>query len=467
MKICLIAEGSYPYIMGGVSSWIQMLITSMPQHQFIIYAIGAEEKNRGNFKCVIPSNVIEIKETFLDEFTNIEGEWGKNYLLTELDKSALKNLISGGEIDWYSIFDMVRNSSYDNVTNFLMSKDFFKIVELSSEQDYPHIAFTEFYWMVKSMLLSLLQIIQNDLPEADIYHSVSTGYAGVVGSMAKYLYNKPFVLTEHGIYSREREEEIIKSDWLKGYFKDMWINFFYNLSKLAYDSADKVISLFENNKNIEIELGCNRNKIEIIPNGIDINQLKAYKTERTDDFINFGALLRIVPIKDVKTMIHGFYLAKQQVGNIRLYIMGPTDEDNEYYQECLQLVDSLKVSEVIFTGRINPEDYLGKMDCLLLTSISEGQPFAILEAMGYKKPLITTDVGSCRELLEGNSDIYGDAGIVIPVMDYEKLGKAIVKMARNQSLRRLMGESGYSRVKNLYTDKIFIDRYTEVYSELG
>ena len=58
MRICLIAEGSYPYVTGGVSSWIQGLMTSMKEHEFIIYAIGAETKQKGKYKYQFPSNFI-------------------------------------------------------------------------------------------------------------------------------------------------------------------------------------------------------------------------------------------------------------------------------------------------------------------------------------------------------------------------------------------------------------------------
>ena len=101
----------------------------------------------------------------------------------------------------------------------------------------------------------LLKLLTEEIPEADIYHSLSTGYSGIIGSFAKYKLSKPFILTEHGIYTREREEEIIKSGWLKGCFKDIWINYFYSLSKCAYDMANNVITLFERNKDIEVELG--------------------------------------------------------------------------------------------------------------------------------------------------------------------------------------------------------------------
>ena len=50
MKICLIAEGCYPYVAGGVSSWVQMLIEGMPEHRFVIYTIGANEEGHIFFR---------------------------------------------------------------------------------------------------------------------------------------------------------------------------------------------------------------------------------------------------------------------------------------------------------------------------------------------------------------------------------------------------------------------------------
>ena len=56
MRLCLIAEGCYPYVAGGVSSWIQMLIKGLPEYEFIIYAIGAQKSQKGEYKYQIPDN---------------------------------------------------------------------------------------------------------------------------------------------------------------------------------------------------------------------------------------------------------------------------------------------------------------------------------------------------------------------------------------------------------------------------
>ena len=67
MRICLLTEGSYPYIVGGVSSWVQMLIEGFPEHEFVLYSIGAEQKDRGHFRYKRPKNLVAIQEVFLDE----------------------------------------------------------------------------------------------------------------------------------------------------------------------------------------------------------------------------------------------------------------------------------------------------------------------------------------------------------------------------------------------------------------
>ena len=67
MRICLILEGCYPYVFGGVATWVNQYILSKPEHEFVIFTIGAEKKKRGKFVYEIPKNVVEIKEVFLDD----------------------------------------------------------------------------------------------------------------------------------------------------------------------------------------------------------------------------------------------------------------------------------------------------------------------------------------------------------------------------------------------------------------
>ena len=318
------------------------------------------------------------------------------------------------------------------------------------------------------MMITVFEVLKSDIPEADIYHSVSTGYAGLIGALGKYYHkNSKFILTEHGIYTREREEEIIKADWVKGYFKDSWIKYFYSLSRAAYTYTDEVFTLFQKNKELQIELGCKENKIQIIPNGVKLERFSNLNRKKDDDsIINIGAIVRVVPIKDVKTIIQAFILANETIKNIKLYIMGPMDEDEDYTRECLDFTKASGNKNIVFTDRVNVLDYIGKMDILILGSISEGQPLSVLEGMAARKPYITTNVGACKELLYGNNDRLGNCGIVVPVMGYYQMAQSIIKLARDENLRKEMGEIGFKRASLFYTQEQFIENYRKIYREL-
>lgn len=463
MKICIVAEGSYPYRTGGVSSWIQMLVSSLREHEFIIFAIGAQKKDRGSFSYTLPENITKVKEVFLDEAFVEKGRRGRRIHAGALEREALCNMLLGRAADWKILFRFLRSDDF-TTSELLASKDFFDVLREAYEAAFKTLPFTDFFWSVRSMIIPLVHVIRQEIPLVDLCHSVSTGYAGMVGSMWRALYGKPFILTEHGIYTREREEEIIKADWIKGSFKDIWTEHFHSLSRCAYDFADRVITIFERNREIQIELGCEKEKTLVVANGIQVDRYsdRPQKSD-PDGSINVGAIVRIVPIKDIKTMIHGFAIAGELYPRCRFFIMGPTDEEPEYYEECKQLVDSLALDNILFTGRVNIAEYVGQMDILVLSSISEGQPLAVLEGMAGGKPHVTTDVGNCRDLLYGSGDGLGEAGVVVPVMDYQKLGETIAGLCMDAGKRERMGIAARNRVSKLYTVDRLIGAYKKIY----
>lgn len=78
--------------------------------------------------------------------------------------------------------------------------------------------------------------------------------------MAKHFHGSSLLISEHGIYTREREEELIKAQWVKGVYKNIWIEQFKKMSLLAYDKADAVTCLFERARTLQMELGCPEEK---------------------------------------------------------------------------------------------------------------------------------------------------------------------------------------------------------------
>ncbi len=465
MKIAMFAEGSYPYVAGGVSGWVQMLTEELKEKEFVIYTLVPTREDGGKFKYQIPSNVREIRESYLNGSGYVERK--KKVILKNKERESLWSLLLGEHIDWGGVFDFFDQTEY-SVNDLLMSKDFMELTRRLYIEKYPNCVFTDFLWSIRSLYLPLFRVLMIPVEEADCFHAISTGYAGIIACKAKYRYHKPLILTEHGIYTREREEEIIKADWTQGIYKNLWINYFYMLSQCIYNEADYVISLFQTARQIQTEIGCPREKTRVISNGVFAKEMENLSTRKEDGRINIGAVIRIVPIKDVKTMINAYRLAKEEVPSLRLYLMGPTDENEKYYKECLDLVNGFRIPDVIFTGRINVKDYMGKMDMIMLTSISEGQPLCLLEAMAAEKPCIATDVGGCKELLYGGEqDYFGRSGLIIPTMNVDKAAEAMVLLARNRKMRMQMGKSGKARVCEFYRNEEVVRKYRNLYNSLA
>ena len=166
-------------------------------------------------------------------------------------------------------------------------------------------------------------------------------------------------------------------------------------------------------------------------------------------------------------MINAFALVRARRPDAALYLIGPTDEDPEYYQECLELMANLGLEGIEFTGRVDVAQWYGRLDLVLLSSISEGQPLSVLEAMASRRAVLTTDVGSCRELIEGAGDGFGPAGEVVPVMSPGPMAEAIVRLGSDRSLLRQMGENGHARVSALYREEDLLATYRGLYGEVS
>lgn len=462
MKICVFVEGAYPRTTGGVSSWLQYLMEQMPQHDYIIYSISPRQREDLTIKYPPPKNLREMREIYLEGYLDVEPKHNKRYDLSFSEKEAIYQLIAGQQTDWSVLFDLFQKKRIDSIPDFLVSKDFYDVVYELCATRFPYVPFTDMFWSLRSMLLPLFVTLDQDIPEADLYYAVSTGYAGVLGSMAKHRHNKPLILTEHGIYTREREEEIIKAKWIQGYFKDIWIQYFYNLSSCTYSYADKVTTLFEKNRRIQLDLGCPPDKTLVIQNGVDIERFASLKREKRPGY-HIGAVVRIVPIKDIKTMLQSFARVQAELPDSHFYLIGPYDEDKVYYEECVALAEALGIKNLVYTGNVDIRHYLSFIDLLVLSSISEGQPLVILEAFAAGIPVVSTDVGACRELIEGRGDDFGHAGAVVPLMHYQEMAKQILRIVTSPTLLFEYGEAGRERVSQFYRLDQMIANYNALY----
>jgi glycosyltransferase involved in cell wall biosynthesis len=172
-------------------------------------------------------------------------------------------------------------------------------------------------------------------------------------------------------------------------------------------------------------------------------------------------------VKDIKTFIQVTAIIKQALPDVRALAVGPTDEQPRYFQECKDLARMIGLEGTLtFTGPADVIPYYREMDVLLLTSIKEAMPLAVMEAMASGLPVVATDVGACRELLLGMGDGLGEAGAVRRVMDAEGIAEAALTVLRDEAVADRMGESGIRRIENQYREDLVLERYRDLYREL-
>lgn len=467
MRVCLICEGSYPYVPGGVSTWVQTLCSQFQDVEFVVWAIVTTREEMPEYRYRIPKNVVEVRTLYLGDAKF--KKTGQKIRLTQEEKETLKGLVCGSPdaINWMGVLDLAKRHR-QHMSDLLMSESFFDICLEEYLKQNSRKVFLHFLWSFRGIYFPLMYSLSQGIPKADIYHAVSAGYAGIMGSCASYIEGVPLLLSEHGIYTREREEDIIRSQWVEGEFKGLWIDFFKKLSFISYQQASVVTTLFRTSRSLQIELKCPPEKIVIIPNGVRAEDFASCREKKKSGSFVLGAVLRVVPIKDVKTMLLAFDIVKRAVPETRLKIMGNCSEDPVYYHECKEFLEELGTEDVEFLGLVNIKEHLPEVDLLLLSSLSEGQPLAILEGLAAETPFVTTNIGDCKALLEGEreDDTFGPAGLVVPVMNSEAMAQAILRCIRNPSLVTSMGQAGRKRVEAYYSLEGMLDSFHKVYEHL-
>jgi glycosyltransferase involved in cell wall biosynthesis len=212
---------------------------------------------------------------------------------------------------------------------------------------------------------------------------------------------------------------------------------------------EPIVTLYKDNQIMQRRDGAPEAVLRIIPNGVDYDRFSAIKPKLlgAPTIVLIG---RVVPIMDVKTYIRAAGILKRQFPDLIAYVMGPTEEDPVYAGECETLAKHLGLGDTIqFTGSVKLDDYLGKLDVLALTSLSEAQPLVVLEAGAAGVPSVITDVGCCRDLMFGQADEeppLGGGGVT-PGADPEATAAALAAILSDPSRKQSMGKAMQVRVR--------------------
>jgi polysaccharide biosynthesis protein PelF len=479
--VCLIVEGAYPYVVGGVASWVQDLIIGMPDIRFSIIAIKPSDLPFP-WKVTPPPNVVSIVEVPLAVQPSSPRRL-PSQSIKRIGELLLSFFENGETRDFVRLAKALSSLKVrPSVGDVLSNPQMFELLQRHYQKAFRSTSFHHYFWAMRALLGGLLAVLLTPFPKARVYHTISTGFAGLLAARIAYQSGRPAFVTEHGLYLLERQIEVMMADWIGDQIdsglvldrddhdmRDLWINAFKSYTQACYNACDPIIALYTANNVAQQRLGAPPGRLRVIPNGIDPNRFDTQQDQRDPNHPLVALIGRVVPIKDIKTFIRAAGLVRAKIPNARFVVLGPEDEDKDYSLDCRALVADLALEDVFsFAGRVDVGEWLPRIDLLVLTSLSEAQPLVILEGGICGIPAVVPDVGSCREMIEGNRPgLEKPGGIITALVDPEDTARAITRLLKDPELRAAMGAALQERVIRSYDRSSIIAQYRDLYESLG
>ena len=450
MQVCIISENSYPVNRGGVSEWCSSLINNLPDIYFNVFTIAPNKK----LKYDIPENLVEVDVTELSSPNFMESHGGACEAGNIM--KSLKPVLIGKPLDCQEILKILKKNSF-TAEELITSKENRRLLEAFYKQNYEGKPFVPFYYSWVSLFYLLFKTMElyERLPEADIIHALNSGYAGLLGCLARVGERTPFVVSEHGLYLKERRFELKHSEvepWLHGLYRA----FFTGLVKTSYKYGDVVTSVCRDHvphqKSIDPSIAP-----KVIYNGIDVNKYKFNDQVKTNDSYVIGTISRVTPIKDQLTFIRSAPQILEK-HDTKFYVVGQI-EDREYFDECNQLIKKMGLEDSFeFTGFQDSTEWYPRFDVFVLPSLSEGFPLTLLEAMSSGVPCVATDVGGVGEVLRKE--------FLVHKWDPESLAGKVSLLLEDEAKREMVRHYGRKLVEKRFSVDAMASEYRSIYEGL-
>lgn len=383
---------------------------------------------------------------------NIGGPAIHTILLTEgLDKNRFESLLICGNID-KDEGDMLYYGLQRNVNPIF-------IPQLTRELNVVNdlVAFKKIYNIIKT-------------EEPDIIHT-HTAKAGALGRLAGILYN--FLNRKKG--KRIKLIHTFHGHIFAGYFGRRKTKLFILIERVLAFFTCKLISVSESLKKELTSLKVSKeDKTEVIPLGLELDNFLKIKP-RDDVVLRVGIIGRLVPIKNHHLFLEAAasVISDNQKMQLKFEIIGDGRLKKELQEHARKLgIDG----EISFLGwQKDLASIYATLDIVALTSLNEGTPVSLIEAMASGKPVVATDVGGVRDLLGQEIDIslmpnanfkILERGIVVKPGNSFSFAHALGLLIQNKELREQIGRRGRIFVSAKFTKGRLIKDIEDLYNRI-
>jgi glycosyltransferase involved in cell wall biosynthesis len=482
-KVLLVNWDNYPNIpSGGIYVWEKDLIDNMQDFEFIVVNILSNSNTRDDYS--VPSHVKRVINVPLYGCYRIEEFYKeRNQALFSKILRTRTSVIENEFLPLYREFLvnlLSENCNYSKISEiifklhkFLLKYDFKKCVEhpyiwelfieqISRDYLYREITIKEVQFIFQ-IIQRMIQLLSIKIPEIDIIHCSLAWIPSIIAVFAKMESNCPVLITEHGLAFRDLS--LYHSSYMHNAPSNiLWKYFSGNIIRTMYWNSDKIIPCCYANAIWEKDIGADPSKIKVIHNGVDTKKYRSIEGISADINTNHPPTIvfvgRIEILKDILTLIESIKYVKEQIPNVQCLIYGNSTDPN-YSIQLINMVRNWGLNENIkFMGKTSePEKAYNTGDIVVLSSVAEGFPYTIIEAMACKKAIVSTDVGGVGEALKG-------CGLLVRSRHPYELASAIVRLLDDKNLRDELGIASAIRANQMFTLKKSVNEYIIEYNDL-
>lgn len=469
-RVMLTTEGTYPFAHGGVSTWCDIVVNGVSGADWDIFAITAGGIRRP-LVFELPANARMAGHVDLwSERVTSRRPWRRANLRTGLAAEFVRGLLAW-DGDPLSVVDALvwcrgnpekiraslRHSdawsAFRGALGDVLTADHGDRVAPVLDEQHVCDLFQTLCWIAQAAAAAT----PTGPDSPDLIIVTAAGWAAIPAAVHHAMHGTPVALSEHGVYVREAYLAAIRDRESSG---ERWVHtrLARGLARLAYGVADVVAPVTSANAAWERALGADPDRIRTIHNGVLVPS-KVAPMPVDPVVVTVG---RIDPLKDVKTLLRAAASVVERKPNVRFDHYGPVPEGNERYAaECVALHLDLGLRDRFrFLGPTDdPYAVLATASLSVLSSISEGFPISVLEAMAAGRPVVATAVGGVPEALSG-------CGFTVRPGDYEALATGVVRLLEDPTLAASLGVRSRRRVLHTFGQEGCLVAYADLIGEL-
>lgn len=511
MRIGLLTEGGYPYVSGDARLWCDRLVRGLGQHEFDIYALSRSERQEAQGWIELPPQVNRVRTAPLwtvdDDGVALGAGYGRRArrrfaecfgaLASAVcdagtaagaggDPGASEALADRFGSALYGLAELARDQG--GLVAALRSEAAVRALEGACRA--PGALRTARTARVPDLLvvaghleralrpLSLDWYGDDGLGAVDLCHATSGGPAALPGLLAQHFSGVPLLVTEYGVQLRAHYlatgEEALSAP-----ARALLTSFHGRLAAEVYRQAQIITPGNTHARRWQERCGAQRAKLRTVYPGMETSRF-AEVGEREDpgDPDTLLWVGRIEPAKDLISLLHAFAEVRKDEPKARLRIVGAPAEGEEaaaYLAHCRALAAQLFPDEADGAHAVgdNPvsfeeigapetpelEDAYAAGSVVVLSSVVEGFPISLVEAMFCGRATVSTDVGAVVEVI-------GGTGLVVPPRNPRALAEACVALLRDAGRRERLGAAARARALELFTVEQNIEAFRGIYLEI-